>query len=57
MNISKAEKKKLIIQLSDISQLIDEKAYRSAKRVIEDMMFDLDEIEHKYEDWRHGAKK
>lgn len=56
MNLTKGTKRKFTILLFEIKELIDEGSYKSAKRVIEDIIFDLDELENKHEDWREKYK-
>ena len=57
MNLTKAVKIKIVLNLFEANQLIDEKAYPSAKRIIDDIIFDLDELETKYEEWRQKQSK
>ena len=52
MNLTKGMKRKFILLLFEANQLIDESHYASSKRIINDIIFELDQIENDYEDWR-----
>ncbi len=52
MNLSKTEQKKMVNSLYEANQLIDEGAYSSSKRIIADIINELNEIEMKSEKWR-----
>lgn len=57
MNLSKGKQKTIVLQLFEVNQLIDEKAFPSAKRIINDLIFDLEELERKDKEWRENYKK
>lgn len=57
MNLSKGMKKKFVMQLLEANNLIDEKAYPSAKRIIDGVITDLEQHETKYDDWRAKRKE
>ena len=57
MNFSKGKQKKMVLQLFEANQLIDENAYPSAKRIIDDLIFDLEELERKDKEWRENYEK
>ena len=52
MNISKIEQKRFLTLLYEVEQLIDEGAYPSSKRIIADIINELNDIEIKHEKWR-----
>lgn len=52
MNISKKKSQKIINKLNEIEKLIDEKAYKSADRAIEEAIKELNNIEDDWEKWR-----
>jgi len=56
MNVTKKNQSKMINSLYEVDQLIDEGANKSAKRIIQDIIYDLNEIERKYEKWRKKVK-
>lgn len=56
MNLTKAMKRKMVMELLQANNLIDEKAYPSTKRIIDGVITDLDEHETKYEEWRAKRK-
>ena len=52
MNISKTQSKAILDRLYEANRLIDEEAYKSAKRIIEDVISDVYAIETSWDNWR-----
>lgn len=52
MNLSKTEQKRFVTLLYEANQLIDEQAYTSSKRIIADIINELNDVELKHEKWR-----
>lgn len=59
MNISKEKQKKYVNKLQEADKLIDEGAHKSAKRIINKVIDEINQIETDWEKWRkkNGSAK